>query len=131
MGVKWLLGEEYRGMEKEIEELQEEIARRWNRLRSPRVATLTQERHGKGRIADPAEAICAVVEMERTLEAKIEALCALRRQAEDVLAALPVRERRLLRLRYFHGYGWDVIAERMNYDESTCRRIHRQLARQL
>lgn len=128
MRQRWFLGEEYLAMGKEIDELQEEIARTWRRLASPRVQ---QERQRSGNLPTDyiGDGVARAADMERVLAEKIETLCRLRAEAEEVIAALPTRERRLLRLRYFHGRSWQEIAFKLHYDESTCRRLHRQLLR--
>lgn len=130
MAQKWRLGEDYIAIGKEINELEEEILRSWSRLTSPR--TLTENVRSQRGVGDiVGEGVARAVDMEKLLQAKISELCMLREEAEAVIAALPSKERRLLRLRYFHGRSWQEIAMRLHYDESTCRRIHRVLVHQV
>ncbi|MEE0775764.1 MAG: DUF1492 domain-containing protein [Bacillota bacterium] len=123
--MKWKLGEDYCALGQEIEELREEIANIWSLLKSPR-------RSGSACHNDAmAEGVATVVDLENVLEQKIQSYGELRLKVESVIEIFPSMERRLLRMRYIRRFTWTKIANRMYCDESTCRRMHRRLIRQL
>ncbi len=75
----------------------------------------------------------AVEELERRREMYVEAAqhssreisAILRRKVliDDMVAALPEIQKRVLELRYIDGHRWTYIALKLHYDESSVRRL--------
>ncbi|HIZ77256.1 MAG TPA: DUF1492 domain-containing protein [Firmicutes bacterium] len=123
--MKWILGEDYCAMGREIEELREEISHIWSLLKSPRRHTAS------GHNDTMADGVATVVDLEKILEQKINEYGDLRMKVESIIEQFPSVERRLLRMRYIRRFTWLQIANRLYCDESTCRRMHRRLVRKL
>jgi hypothetical protein len=66
-----------------------------------------------GSTPDALKQCCELVELGE----KIAELSLKVRRVELALELLKFRDQRLLKLRYFDGYAWSCIAERLNYSE--------------
>lgn len=127
--MKWQKGNDYVALLGEINELNDEIRHCWSRLTSPRIGI--GERRGSNTSDMVGEGVAKVVDMEQKLAEKVECLKQIRLEIEERIESFPSMERRLLRMRYIRCFSWQQIANRLYCDESTCRRIHRKILRQL
>ncbi|MEG0874427.1 MAG: sigma factor-like helix-turn-helix DNA-binding protein [Clostridiales bacterium] len=127
--MKWKLGEDYNILTREIEDLDDELRHCWTKLTSPRSTFHSIRSQNVGDAV--GDGVAKAIDMETELLQKIEKLKALRLQIEEVVETYPAVERRLLRMRYIRGFTWQQIANRMFCDESTCRRLHRQILKTL
>lgn len=128
--MKWILGEDYRNLNREAEDLCDELRHYWSRLKYPNIGNVS--RVGKSGTVDAlGNGVAAAVDMETELRKKIEELQKLRLAIEKTIDSLPSAERRIMRMRYIRGFTWQQIAQRLYCDESTCRRAHRKIVREL
>lgn len=127
--MKWTLGEDYKNLMREVDDLEDEVRHTWAMLKYP------LRRHGGSRVYGSenedfmGEGIAKAIDMEEELNNKIEQLKSLRLKIETTIEALPCEQRRLMRLRYIRCFTWQQIAQRLYCDESTCRRLHRVIVR--
>ena len=63
-------------------------------------------------------------ELERELVGEVAALEQDAQDAEELLDGLPVREQRIMRLRYVEGMSWRKVARKAHYSQQHCFRIH-------
>lgn len=112
-----------RAIDARIDRKTEERDRLYARLTAARGANLTgMPRGGRN---DWTDAVAAVIALDDQIKAEIMALCALKRQINDAIAAVEdLRFRRLLELRYRNYMGWDAIAREMGYDVRHIYRLH-------
>lgn len=69
--------------------------------------------------------VCRLVDLERELDAEIDELVNLRREALGILGHVPdMRLKTVLELRYFQNCDWDEIARDMRYDLRWVYRLH-------
>lgn len=127
--MKWQLGEDYKELGKEIGDLEDEVRHCWSRLKYPSRSFAGERRKSSG--DSMGNGIAAVIDMEEELNRKIEEFKALRLEIEATIDSLSSYQRRLMRMRYIRGFTWQQIAQRLYCDESTCRRIHRNILRSL
>lgn len=113
---------QYRGILREIEQLEAEKQRVLDSLLAPpnQVRQL-QGRSGTDRIG---EAVARRETYQNLIDRKLDELIALREQIESAIQGLPAEERRLMRLRYIDGLTWEKIAVELNYSWSQVHRIH-------
>ena len=108
---------EYRSLYKEVEELR-------------RMLTEMETRCGTDRWTELSDTVYAA-RKERFEEAQRRASLLLER-IETAIEGLPSAERRVIRLRYIEGHGWQKIALEMSYSESAVRtRIHQRALEKL
>jgi len=67
--------------------------------------------------------VAKIVELRDLLEAKQDRIMQRRQQIEMAIEQLDAGERRLIRMRYVQGLGWEQIGEEINY---SCRETHRK-----
>ena len=63
-------------------------------------------------------------ELERELVGEVAAFEQETQDAEQLLDGLPVREQRIMRLRYVEGMSWRRVARKAHYSQQHCFRIH-------
>jgi len=69
--------------------------------------------------------IVKMIDMEREINADIDRLVGLKREAQGVIDQLPDMDQRLiLELRYFGFKKWPEITEELGYSEATIYRLH-------
>lgn len=114
----WLQG--YQLKAQEIHFLKEEISR-WRALSLPghmdftRAAGCIPAGEGPSRVAGVAEKL---VELEQSLESRVEELVRMRLEIECALAAVPdERYRLLLRMRFIDGYSLTQAADQLGYSQ--------------
>ena len=101
-------------VEDRIDEKTEELERLRSRIESARGPNYTGMPRGSG--ADWTNAVAAVIEIERDINAEIAELCRIKRVVnESIEAVAEYRMRRVLELRYRNYCSWEQIAERMGY----------------
>ncbi|MDO4541792.1 MAG: sigma factor-like helix-turn-helix DNA-binding protein [Bacillota bacterium] len=125
----WQLGDDYKNLSREIEDLENEIRHSWTKLKYPSRSFMTPGRISKTYAV--CDGVAAVIDLETILNKKVEKLKALRLNIEETIDSLPSVERRLMRMRYIRGFTWQQIAQRLYCDESSCRRLHRRILREL
>ena len=88
-------------------------------------STLTGMPRGSGGGSRVEEIVARYVELEQEIDASVDRMMALRREVEQVIAAVPnPTHRTLLELRYLNGWTWEHIAEAMDYDPRHVRKLH-------
>jgi DNA-directed RNA polymerase specialized sigma24 family protein len=114
---------EIRFRQTEISAYQERI-QRLRALAARTTPTMTEGSKGSAVQDRMAEMMAMVVDLEQTLVEKV-VMCEARTQAaETEVDKLPRNFREVIRLRDFQGMKWSEIADKMQYDERHCRRIH-------
>ena len=114
---------EYRSILRESEDLELEILR-W-RTKAQKCTKAPEHAPAYGGSHDPYPVIMdKIIELEAVLRTRHNALVTTRRRIETAINALESRERRLIRLRYIEGWGWERIADEMGYGRKQVYRIH-------
>ena len=66
-----------------------------------------------------------IAALEEKIDARIDALCAVKARAVEIIEKIPEgAQRSVLRRRYLLGQSWKRIAREMHYEERTVFRIH-------
>lgn len=96
-------------------------------------STLTGMPRGSGGGSRVEEIVARYVELEQEIDASVDRMMALRREVEQVIAAVPnPTHRTLLELRYLNGWTWRMVADKLGQPESTVRgRLHHDALRSL
>jgi len=74
-------------------------------------------------VADLEQRRAMYVEASRKTTSEISAILRRKVLIDDLVAALPEIQKRVLELRYIDGHRWTFIALKLHYDESSVRRI--------
>lgn len=113
-------------MQKEIEQLGEQITRLENVLMSPSIQRITGMPVNHSGEADKIGKIIASLEaMTERYNAMRIGLVELQQRIEDGISKLPSEERLILRYRYIDRLTWEKIAQKTGcMSEKTARRIH-------
>ena len=88
---------------------------------------------GRGQSDPTQNAAIALADLAADIDSRIADLCAVERQIEDSIAALPPKYRRLMRHRYLDGLTWPRVTEKiygqrddfLDHFESYLRRVFR------
>ena len=116
---------QYRVNEREIERLQEEIAK-WQ-SRAEKVTAGWNAVPGGGAGEGFPACVEKIAELQAELGADLERSVELHRTVSRAISAVEdSRARLLLRLRYIDGLTWERVAEKMGCDERSARRIHKK-----
>ena len=120
---------QYRGILREIEQLEAEKQRVLDSLLAPpnQVRQL-QGRSGTDRIG---EAVARRETYQNLIDRKLDELLALREQIESAIQGLPAEERRLMRLRYIDGLTWEKIAVALHYSIQHVWREHGRILQKM
>lgn len=107
---------QYIDLDQEIKELDEERIKIIYSLSAPKVPDgMPRPKNSK---SDPvANAAIRLAALSEKIAQKTDELIALRIKIEEAIAALPSKERRVMRLRYIRGLKWAQIAERIFGDK--------------
>lgn len=106
-------------IDKKIEERERLLAK----VTAGRVTHLTGMPRGGN--FDWTDAVNAVIEMDKAINAEISALCRIKREVNEAIDAVEdARYRRLLELRYRNYYTWERIADEMGYDVRWVYQMH-------
>lgn len=112
----------------QIELLEESIGQWQTRARRYAACSLPADASRSSR----AESCALQLELlERDWRRQVRKYSRLTRRVEAAIAALPCNQAAVMRMRYMNGLAWRVIARRMHYDESWCRRLERGALRAL
>lgn len=126
--MKWNLGEDYKNLLREIDDLGDELRHTWAMLKYPR---RIKDSYGQENGDSLGDGVARAIDIEEELNKKIEELKSVRLEIETTIESLPSEQRRLMRMRYIRCFTWQKIAQRLYCDESTCRRLHRSIVRGL
>jgi hypothetical protein len=79
----------------------------------------------RGGSGDWTDAVDAVIDMEKSINREIKALCKIKRDVNDAIdAVVELQYRVLLEMRYRCYMPWEVIAEKMGYEVRNVFRLH-------
>ncbi len=106
---------------------------RWKSIATKATATLSDmPRSDSPDLQSLETTVVKMVDMEREINADIDRLVDLKREANTVLQCVECPQyRMLLELRYFSGYTWEQIAEMLHCDLRSVYRAHYRALREV
>ena len=112
-----------RGADRRIDKATERVERLRARLEAGRLNQLTGMPRGGN--ADWTETADVLIELEKTVNARVREMCRIKRLAMEAIESVDeMRYREVLELYYLDGYTWDKVAETMGYDVRHITRLH-------
>ena len=119
-----------RGADRRIDEATERMERLRARIEAGRLSHITgMPRGGNSDWTDTANAL---IDLERTVNARVREMCREKRLAMEAIAAVEeARYREVLELYYLDGYTWEKVAEVMGYDLRWVYRLHGHALRKI
>ena len=95
-------------------------------LAERRTAAYGREKvRGSGAADARMDVVARIVDAERELDARIDAMLAMKAEIQEVIARVSdARMRVLLELRYLNGRTWEEVAEEMNYTTRNIYNLH-------
>lgn len=121
---------DYRALQKEIKELQQER----ERLEAGMLGAVRFDRlPGGGGVSDPAgELASKLAELDALLAGRTALLIERRTDIENAISSLPdSRSRRLIRLRYICGKSWEDVARELGYEKRWVLVLHSRILRKM
>jgi DNA-directed RNA polymerase specialized sigma24 family protein len=86
----------------------------------------------RGGNSDWTDTANALIDLERTVNARVREMCREKRLAMEAIAAVEeARYREVLELYYLDGYTWEKVAEVMGYDLRWVYRLHGHALRKI
>lgn len=117
--------QQYGAIKREVEQLDEELARLKSSIMSARGQIITDMPRASSPEGDSlSKGVIKMVELEHLYQDMRAALCDKQAEIERALKALNPTERRLMRYRYIDGMTWEKVAQKMNYDYRWVTRLH-------
>ena len=117
--------QQYGAIKREVEQLDEELARLKSSIMSARGQIITDISRASSPEGDSlSKGVIKMVELEHLYQDMRAALCDKQIEIERALKVLNPTERRLMRYRYIDGMTWEKIAERMNYSYQWVCELH-------
>lgn len=113
----------YRGLEKEMRQLEEEIAHLETRVYDVQAMVIRDEARGQ-RQNRSMDLLVKLMAMRETYTQKWDEMIDMRFYIEEAIDALEPLERQLMRARYIEGKKWDDICTLICYSRRHVATIH-------
>lgn len=123
--------QEYKYLEKEIQQLEEEEMRLRDRLENPSTQKLTGMPKGSSYYDRTADLVVKLVDLCNEISERKGQLISERKRIEAAIGALDSGDRLLIRYRYVTGLGWEEIAMQMGYTFQHLHRLHKRILEKL
>lgn len=120
---------QYRAILREIAHLEEEKRRVLDGLLAPPSGDGTPR--GSGEHDRIGSAVARRDKYQRMIDRKLDKLIALRREIESAVAALPPKDRYLIRLRYIDGLRWEDVAAELHYGYQWTLTLHGRILQRM
>ena len=115
----------YRNINRECEQLNEQIIRLQSRILSPNGQAITDETSSGSVDHDSIGKVYGIIDtLQNKYFEKLLELCELQLSIEQAIESLDGTERVLMRYRYLEGLTWEELAEKMNYTRQWACHIH-------
>ena len=116
---------EYRSLEKEIRDLEEEVEVLYTKATAPGKYRLSHEPHGSNKDPDKmADMVADMTDKALCLRDCIRRAKEERKAIEKMIEKLSPTERQIIRLRYAKGHRWEFICVNLGYSWRQTHRIH-------
>lgn len=117
--------EKYRTINRECEQLGEQMIRLKSRILSPKGQLITDAPASRSADHDGIGKVCEIVDtLQKKYFEKLLELCELQLSIEQAIESLDGTERVLMRYRYLQGLTWEEVAAKMNYTYQWVCHIH-------
>ncbi len=121
---------QYQKNQKEITQLEEQIATLQSKLTAPGIAKYNGMPGGRGGAGDPiGDGVAALEALCSRYNRKLKELCDQQQEIEDAIGTLDKELRTIMRYRYIAGYKWETICNLMGSEEygpMEWRTVHRR-----